>query len=173
MDLYHVWMGWSKCDLRIAHNNNFFFSRKWSDDSEEEDTDGYSEGADDLSSGFELPPMPDFRKDQDEQSSGNVTPIPTQGELQEISIEEPGMTLQKNYFEYFEFFQNFKLILKTKMPITQYKFFIKTFGIDVTERVVWTGPLACLSPFSVDSRIRSDKSPNLRSDFLLPLMSRN
>ena len=102
MDLYHVWMGWSKCDLRIAHNNNFFFSRKWSDDSEEEDTDGYSEGAEDLSSGFELPPMPDFRKEQDdEQSSGNVTPIPTQGELQEISIEEPGMMLQNFFFEYF------------------------------------------------------------------------
>jgi hypothetical protein len=65
-------------------------SRKWSDESDDEDTDGYSEGADDLSSGFELPPMPDFRKSEaDSQSSGNVTPIPTQGELEEISIEEP------------------------------------------------------------------------------------
>jgi hypothetical protein len=39
--------------------------RKFSDDSDDEDTDGYSEGADDLSSGFELPPMPDFKKSED------------------------------------------------------------------------------------------------------------
>ena len=44
---------------------------------EEEDqmTEGFSEGAEDFSCGVELP----F-----EQSSGNVTPIPTQGELEEI-----------------------------------------------------------------------------------------
>ena len=38
-------------------------------------TEGYSEGAEEFSCGVELP----F-----EQSSGNVTPIPTQGELEEI-----------------------------------------------------------------------------------------
>jgi hypothetical protein len=46
-----------------------FVFRKWSDESDEEDTDGYSEGAEDLSSGFELPPMPqDLRKSEDESS---------------------------------------------------------------------------------------------------------
>ena len=44
-------------------------------DEEEDMTEGYSEGAEDFSCGVELP----F-----EQSSGNVTPIPTQGELEEI-----------------------------------------------------------------------------------------
>ena len=38
---------------------------------------------------------------------------------------------------------------------------------------IWTGPPACLSPFSIIPWIRSDKSPNLRSDVLLLLMSRN
>ena len=47
------------------------------EDEVEEDmmTEGYSEGAEDFSCGVELP----F-----EQSSGNVTPVPTQGELEEI-----------------------------------------------------------------------------------------
>ena len=33
--------------------------------------------------------MPDFKKSEDSLSSGNVTPIPTQGELGDISVEEP------------------------------------------------------------------------------------
>ena len=38
--------------------------------------------------------------------------------------------------------------------------------------LVWTGPLACLSPFSVVPWIRSDKCPNLRSSIPMFLMSR-
>ncbi len=52
---------------------------------DEEDTEGYSEGNEDFSSGIELPIS---MMGANEQSSGNVTPIPTQGELEEISVEE-------------------------------------------------------------------------------------
>ena len=48
---------------------------------DEEDTEGYSEGNEEFSCGIELPT-------QDDKSSGNVTPIPTTGELEEISVEE-------------------------------------------------------------------------------------
>ena len=61
--------------------------RKFSDESDDEDTDGYSEGADDLSSGLELPPMPDFKKSEDSLSSGNVTPIPTQVWLRNNEVQ--------------------------------------------------------------------------------------
>lgn len=51
---------------------------------EEEDTDGYSEGGEDFSCGIEMPlSMAGVGQD-----SGNATPVPTQGELEEISVEE-------------------------------------------------------------------------------------
>ena len=43
----------------------------------------------------------------------------------------------------------------------------------VTDVLVSTGPPACLSPFSVIPWIRSDKSPNLKSEILLFILSRN
>ena len=52
---------------------------------DEEDTEGYSEGNEEFSCDIELPA-------QDDKSTGNVTPIPTTGELEEISVEEGGGT---------------------------------------------------------------------------------
>ena len=55
---------------------------------DEEDTEGYSEGNEEFSCGIELPT-------QDDKSSGNVTPIPTTGELEEISVEEGTSTEER------------------------------------------------------------------------------
>lgn len=48
----------------------------------EDETEGYSEGGEEISCGLEMP------IGGNEQSSGNVTPIPTEGELEDISVEE-------------------------------------------------------------------------------------
>ena len=56
--------------------------QKRSDD--EEDTEGYSEGGEEFSCGIDLPTTQDC--------SGNVTPIPTTGELEDISMEESKAT---------------------------------------------------------------------------------
>ena len=45
---------------------------------DDDDTDGYSEGAEDFSIGIEMP-VSMMAGGVHEQSSGNVTPIPTQG----------------------------------------------------------------------------------------------
>ena len=85
------------------HPNNFiqsyFFSSKsnlfyqlcfeWLQSDDEEDTEGYSEGNEEFSCGIELPT-------QDDKSSGNVTPIPTTGELEEISVEEGTSADERN-----------------------------------------------------------------------------
>ena len=47
-------------------------------DQDDDDTDGYSEGAEDFSIGIEMP-VSMMAGGNHEQSSGNVTPIPTQG----------------------------------------------------------------------------------------------
>ncbi len=53
------------------------------EDVEDDNTEGYSEGGEDFSCGIEM------TLGGTEQSSGNITPVPTQGELEEISVEEP------------------------------------------------------------------------------------
>ena len=55
-----------------------------------DDIEGYSEGAEEFSCGLEMPLS--MAAGGVDQSSGNVTPIPTQGELEEISVEELSST---------------------------------------------------------------------------------
>merc|ERR1712223_160629 len=53
----------------------------------DDDTEGYSEGAEDFSCGIEMP-LSVAGGGNDPQSSGNVTPVQTLGELEDISVEE-------------------------------------------------------------------------------------